>query len=268
MAMRRTVWAALLLAVPAGVPATSPADAGDPGCTAPRKHEDTTNTTTFAWCYYTATGPGSFVAATENSWVISAWRNDKWEVVAREAVPGHPRTGSLDTAAGELISVALGCGLPDGLAACSDTAGRPTGFVTAYSIEGVPDFPVEQKIQGCTVVGDYTDLDPGSFEATNDYDWYDVRKNNCEYIATTAMNVYVAATPSDTWSIAIWRNGLIYRDRIIYSNPQHRAPPVGTFEWDFQPGDIVRAGISGSSSCSMHVCTGTRHGFLHVQSSG
>lgn len=86
-------------------------------------------------CYFVATGPVVYTAATTNPFVIAVLRGS-WVELVRRPGPGEPTAGVIhDVAPGERISVSVSCWDYAASAPCADdgvVAGR-FGVITAVS---------------------------------------------------------------------------------------------------------------------------------------
>lgn len=81
------------------------------GCVALGTHSVSYSTVRPWDCYFRATGPSMFVAATTNPYVINVSRDNgkTWIEIARRSVPGPPTAGFLATRTGDRVGVSLSC---------------------------------------------------------------------------------------------------------------------------------------------------------------
>ncbi|MFA5891551.1 MAG: hypothetical protein WDA27_11480 [Actinomycetota bacterium] len=137
--MKRSAAASVLLAITvaasiAVVPGTAAADFDD-GCVAVGTHGPIASIRPHD-CYYTASGPGFYVAATTNPFVISVSRDggQTWADIVRRPVQGEPTNGSLPTRPGDRVGVSVSCWSYTGSWPCtSEQFGGRYGVVWAQS---------------------------------------------------------------------------------------------------------------------------------------
>jgi hypothetical protein len=105
------------------------------GCIAVGTHAVSFSTMRPWDCYYRATGPSVFVAATTNPFVISVSRNNgkTWTDLYRRATTGPPTAGDVTTKPGDLVSVSVSCWDYARSRGCTDLVGGRHGVVTAHS---------------------------------------------------------------------------------------------------------------------------------------
>lgn len=95
------------------------------GCSASGAAQDAATS-----CSYTATGAGTYVAATPNSWSITTIRNLETVVLASSGSAQAPSSGSFASAAGEKITVTMGPNCVPGNFVCG-SVGTVTAVETA-----------------------------------------------------------------------------------------------------------------------------------------
>ena len=122
--------AGLLLVVPG-----APARAAPEGCVAVGSHTIQVMGQRPYDCFFTATGPSYYVAATTNPYVIAVLQqNGTWKELVRRAESGPPESGILGTVAGNYVSVSISCWnyAEEGFCHPGDIGGR-YGVVAAHS---------------------------------------------------------------------------------------------------------------------------------------
>jgi hypothetical protein len=125
--------AGIVLAIAA---ASSPASAESDGCLALGTHAVNPGNQRPWDCFFTATGPSYFVAATSNPFVIAVSRDAgaSWIELVRRPTPGAPTGGVVATEAGDLVSVSISCWHYPDKRSCSDQGiGGRDGAIWAHS---------------------------------------------------------------------------------------------------------------------------------------
>lgn len=138
-AMKRRAAVSVLLAVLLATAASAtPGKAanGFDGCVAVGSHGPIGGNRPYD-CYYTATGPGFFVATTANPFTIDVSRDGgrTWANLYRRGSPGQPLNGTLATEEGDYVGVSVSCWsyTPPGSQCTGDTFGGRYGAVWAQS---------------------------------------------------------------------------------------------------------------------------------------
>ncbi|MFP5225846.1 MAG: hypothetical protein ACLGH3_09905 [Actinomycetota bacterium] len=105
------------------------------GCVAVGTHAVSFSTIRPWDCYYRATGPSVFAAATTNPFVISVSRNNgkTWTDLYKRATPGAFTAGTVATKPGDLVSVSISCWDYVRARSCSDLIGGRHGVLTVHS---------------------------------------------------------------------------------------------------------------------------------------
>lgn len=133
--LRLAACAALLAAGVVAPARATPKDIRNEGCLAIGTHQQPVLSIRPWDCYYVATGPGTYVAATTNPFVISISKDDgvTWVDKVRFPVAGTPKQGIVPSVSGDLVSVSISCWDYTAMRACTDAIGGRYGTVFAHS---------------------------------------------------------------------------------------------------------------------------------------